>query len=215
MQVINAIWSAVFGDGRSADEVRTELLGRIVLHNTPGRYDIAFRNPAVFAVFVGKLEENYFYAFVAKKDEWRKTNGDFAPGGVLPQIMPIDAVAQYLEEFVITDGTVIDYARQHTSASSGREAEGFYDKFIDDEHVIVVFYNTHCEAKLGVNSHGAPVLTEALNKTKDLYCVFLPAARIKPSAPGGAIKYEIVMPETRVLLETYNKECARVGRRTV
>jgi hypothetical protein len=215
MQVINAVWKAVFGDGKSADEVRAELLALLVLHNTPGRYAAHFDNPALFAVLTAAGKHDV-YAFVAKKAEWRKTNGDYAPGGVLPQIMPDHIVRAYLEEYVITDGTVIDHARRHTAPSSGYEVAGFFDKFLDDEHVIVFFYRVHFEAKLALNTHGALVLTEPLNKTKDPYCVFLPAARIKRIEPGkDGMEYEIMLPEPEAVRDAYNKECVRVGRKPV
>jgi len=214
MQVISAIWQAVFGDGRSADEARAELLGLIVLHNTPGRYGMSFDKPSLFAAFT-EMGRDGAYGFLALKEEWRKTNGDYPVSGVLPKIMPAHILRNYIEEYIITDGTVIDYARRHTT-SAGYEASGFFDKFLDNDYVIVLFFPVHFEAKLDKDEYGSRFLTAPLNKTKDPYCVFLPAARINRIEPGKqGIEYEILLPDSETVREAYNKECVRVGRKPV
>jgi hypothetical protein len=216
MQVINAVWKAVFGDNRSADEIRAELLGLVVLHNTPGHYAMNFDKPSLFAAFTA-LGRDGPYGFLASKEQWNKTNGDYpgVGGGALPKIMPEHILRPYIEEYIITDGTVIDYARRHIT-SDGYEAPGFFDKFVDNDYVIVLFYPVHFEAKLDKDAHGTLFLTAPLNKTKDPYCVFVPAARINRIQPGKlGMEYDILLPDNETVREAYNKECTRVGRKHV
>lgn len=231
---------AIFGDGLTADERRAKVLNKITMHGTPGRrtFDSVLSAPrpipgaAVPPSSGGAADDDDdgdgqtrlwkqhahhgFFVLVTNKEDWAKTSGDFPRSGRMrqPIYRDVDSV-DFIGEQIVTDGTVLNHARRHID-DSGAKLPGFHSIFTDSEALLVYVHASHLGGRVEYTRNGAPYLAEPLNKTRDPYVTFDVAAVIEqPDKADGQCSYFILQPDESVLLPAYNRECTRLGKKTV
>lgn len=226
--LINTV-SSFFGDAMSPDEKRAAVINKITMHGTPGRR--IFEN----VLSLNKRRERHdddgddgeeelkrlhaykgFFVLVTTKEDWLKTSGDFPRPGPMRHAIyrDVDSV-DYIGEQIITDGTVFTYARDNLD-DYGNKLPGFHAVFTDKEALLVFVHSSHLGDRVSYTKIGNPYLTEPLNKTRDPFVVFDAAALIEEANVNtGLYSYFILTPDSSVLLPAYNKECIRIGKRTV
>jgi hypothetical protein len=205
--MIAALWNFVVGDSRTPDERRAEILNSIVRHGTPS-------TDRVNTVVSPGAAMNDYFVLPALIDKWDLTSGDFPNAGKSQLISQAD-IAMWVNENVITDGTVIKYARDHTD-EDGLTTPDFYDAFADTDFVLVYIHASHFKGRISLSVDGKVYLNEPLNKTRDPYALFDPMCQIaRPTPPQTQREYAILTPLPTVLQTAYNKEARRLGKEPI
>jgi len=206
------LWNAVFGPAGSSDERRTELIDSIRLHGSMlGPRHIYGQNN----------DKAQFFVIIGDSESWNKTSGDYPykPGAVLDpkgvRLVAETDLAEYINEHIITDQDMLDYARSHIG-DDGYPDEEFFEIFYDEEVTLVFIHRSHFADKMEPNQDGFYYLQGLLNKTRDPFYATHPGCQISKTITQSNVEkfrdYEIKVPLTPVVREAYNKECARVGR---
>jgi hypothetical protein len=215
MQMLSYLWSFVVGDSDDNKTLARDPVLSIEPHNTPGKYNFYDARRWEEALVSSEKQKDAFLAMVVLKEDWEKTSGDVTSSSGQMLVLPASVVSRYIEENVLTDGTVRSVARMRLAAN-GSPGARFFDAIVDDEYVIVFFNFRHFAHKLVTVDGKWPVLSEPLNKTRDPFSTVSPSCRIERSRNTEyAFAYRNEALNMRLITANYNKECSRLGKSAI
>jgi hypothetical protein len=206
MYAIANFWNMFFAEPATPAERRDSLIHSIRLHNLSSVL-------TVMTVDRG----GGFLVFVANKKEWEKTFGDYPARATQVKLIDDTKISDFVNRTIITDETVLAYARDHITADGYPDA-AFFDKFEDDERLLVYIHPSHFVNRIEKNADGTVVLVGSINKTRDPFVVFEPSCRILRVENGASERdreYEILTPEAVAVRVAYNKSASQIGRKTI
>jgi len=216
MHALANLWMSFFGDQRTPDERRLELLHSIRMQNKTTRLPfVTISESSQSSTSTIKIGGE-FRVFVANKKEWEATCGDYPPRATFINLIYDTTVKHHIGTSIITDEVVMVYARNHIN-EEGLPDSSFFDMFANEDFLLVYIHPLHFGDRIEIFEDGGARLDGALNKTRDPFAVFDPSCRIDPEVDPQTQQrdYEILTPLPAAVRVAYNKECTRLGRTTI